>query len=95
MTGLNFIVETKVAPAGVIAHLYVQGLTEDVWKSYISYNPSGHYIESGKWGTTQEESIVLLKKVIEKDIKKWSNHRDPRPSQVRRVEVLRMALTSI
>jgi len=94
MTGLNFFIETKVAPAGFFSYLKVTGLTEDVWNTW--YNASGSKtVECGQWGKTEEESIRLLKKVIERDIKKWSNHRDPRPSQVRRVEVLKMGLASI
>jgi hypothetical protein len=95
MNGLNFIVETKVAPAGVIANLYVQGLTEDVWKTYISAIPMGHYVVTGDWGTSEDDAVILLKRVIEKEVKKLSNHRDPRPSQVRRVELLKMGLASI
>lgn len=95
MNGLNFIVETKVAPSGFISSLYVQGLTEDVWRTYISASPKGHYIETGRWAKSEEESVLLLRKIVEKDIKKWSNHPDPRPSQVRRVELLKMALASI
>ena len=92
---MNFIVETKVAPAGNVCHLYVQGLTEDVWKTYISVDPSGHYVTTGQWGQNEEDARRLLKKEIEKEIKKWSNHRDPRPSQVRRLDLLKTVLPTI
>lgn len=94
MTGLNFFIETKFAPAGFFSYLKVKGLTEDVWKTWICADGS-RTVECGMWGTTEEESIRLLKKVIESDIKKWTKHRDPRPSQVRRIEVLKMGLASI
>ncbi len=94
MMGLNFFIETTVAPNGFFSYLKVQGLTEDVWKTWMCADGS-KTVECGKWGSTQEDSIRLLKGVIEKDIKKWSNHRDPRPSQVRRIDLLKMGLASI
>ena len=92
---MTFFIETKVAPAGFFSYLKVQGLTEEVWGTWNTLPLGTKTIECGEWGTTEEDSIRLLKRVIERDIKKWSNHRDPRPSQVRRVEVLKAGLASI
>jgi hypothetical protein len=92
---MNFIVETKVAPAGNICSLYVQGLVDDVWKVYPSVNPTGHYVTTGQWGQNDEDARRLLKKEIEKEIKKLSNLGDPRPSQVRRLDLLKTVLPTI
>jgi hypothetical protein len=94
---MNFIVETKVAPAGTICSLYVQGLVDDVWKVYPSVLQSGHshYIMTGQWGQDEEDARRLLRKMIEKEVKKLSNHGDLRPSQVRRLDLLKTVLPTI
>jgi hypothetical protein len=95
---MDFIVITKTAPAGTINQLYVSGLTESVWKAYPAIVGDqlihGHYLVSGKWGTGAAEAALLLRKEMEKEIKTWSQHPDPRPSQVRRMIILNAALTS-
>jgi len=95
---MDFIVITKTAPAGTIKHLYVRGLTEEVWKAYLAIvgeHLDGHYLISGKWGTDAAEAALFLRKEIETEIKKWSRHRDPRPSQTRRMNILTAALAVI
>lgn len=89
---MNFIIKTKSAEAGEICSLYVQGLTQDVWKSYISVDPNGHYLITGKWGTGEIDARHLLKQEIMKEICKWACHPDPRPSQTRRWDLLKQAL---
>ena len=94
---MNFIVDTKVAPAGTICHLYVVGLTEDAWKVYPSVLRPGssHYVTTGPWGKDTADAHRLLRKQIEKEVKKWSAHTDPRPSQLRRLDILKAALAGI
>jgi hypothetical protein len=92
---MHFIVETKTAPAGTISHLYVQGLVEEVWKASFSVNPDGHYLTTGKWGKDKADADRLLKKEIEKEIKRWASHSDPRPSQTRRMNILTAAMAVI
>jgi len=95
---MDFIVITKTAPAGTINQLYVRGLTEEVWKAYpaiVGEHLDGHYLVSGRWGTDAAEAALFLRKEIETEIKKWSRHRDPRPSQVRRMNILEDALTQM
>jgi len=41
-----------------------------------------------------EESYSLLRKEIIKELRRWEKKTDLRPSQVRRVEILKMGLTS-
>jgi hypothetical protein len=95
---MDFIVITKTAPAGTINQLYVRGLTEEVWKAYpaiVGEHLDGHYLVSGRWGTGAAEAALLLRKEMEKEIKTWSRHPDPRPSQVRRMNILSAALTQM
>ena len=95
---MDFIVITKTAPAGTINQLYVRGLTEEVWKAYpaiVGEHLDGHYLITGRWGTDAAEAALFLRKEIEAEIKKWSRHRDPRPSQVRRMNILEDALTQM
>jgi hypothetical protein len=92
---MNFVIDTKVAPAGAICHLYVLDLTQEVWKTYISVQPAGHLLTTGRWGADEGEARRLLRKEIEREISKWSNHRDPRPSQLRRRDLLSEALPTI
>jgi hypothetical protein len=92
---MNFQVYTKIAPAGFFSHLQVEGTTEDVWKMYDHLRPGFHTIASGQWGTSEEESKVLLRKEIVKELRRWEKKTDLRPSQVRRVEILKMGLTTI
>ena len=91
---MNFQVYTKIAPAGFFSHLQVEGTTEDVWKMYDHLRPGFHTIASGQWGTSEEESKVLLRKEIVKELRRWEKKTDLRPSQVRRVEILKMGLTT-
>ena len=92
---MNFQVYTKIAPAGFFSHLQVEGTTEDVWKMYDHLRPGFHTIASGQWGTSEEESKVLLRKEIVKELRRWEKKTDLRPSQVRRVEILKMGLTTL
>ena len=96
---MDFIVITKTAPAGTINQLYVCGLTEEVWKAYPAIVGDqlihGHYLITGRWGTDAAEAALFLRKEMEIEIKKWSRHGDPRPSQVRRMNILEDALTQM
>jgi hypothetical protein len=96
---MDFIVITKTAPAGTINQLYVRGLTEEVWKAYPAIigdeGTDGHYLITGRWGTDAAEAALFLRKEMEIEIKKWSRHGDPRPSQVRRMNILQSALTQM
>lgn len=92
---MNFIVKNTVAPAGIISHLHVQGLNEDVWRVSLTEVPDVRYVLTGGWGTTEEEAFNLLLRQIEKEMKTLSKNPDPRPSQVRRLDLLNRALISI
>jgi hypothetical protein len=91
---MKFTIYTKNAPAGFFSHLQVEGTTEDVWKMYDHLRPGFHTITSGQWGDSVEESYSLLRKEIIKELRRWEKKTDLRPSQVRRVEILKMGLTS-
>ena len=92
---MNFIVKNTVAPAGIISNLYVKGLTEDVWRVSFTEVPDVRYVLTGGWGTTEEDARHSLRNEIQKEVKKWSVHPDPRPSQSRRLDLLNQALISI
>ena len=92
---MNFKIETKNAPAGFFSYLKVEGTTEEVWKMYDHLRPGFHTITSGQWGTSEEESKVLLRKEVVKELRRWEKKTDLRPSQVRRVEILKMGLTTL
>lgn len=46
----------------------------------------------GKWSPTREQSILELKKSIMREIRNLEKVSEPRPSQVRRMELLRGAI---
>jgi hypothetical protein len=73
----------------------VEGTTEEVWKMYDHLRPGFHTITAGQWSTSEEESIVLLRKEVVKELRRWEKKTDLRPSQVRRVEILKMGLTTL
>lgn len=43
----------------------------------------------GKWYSTKEESIKKLKSFVRKEVKSLGGHGDLRPSQVRRLDILK------
>ena len=92
---MDFIVKNTVAPSGIISNLYVKGLTEDVWRVSFTEVPDVRYVLTGGWGTTEEEAFKLLLRQIEKEMRTLSKNPDPRPSQVRRLDLLNRALNSI
>jgi hypothetical protein len=62
---------------------------------YDHLRPGFHTITAGQWSTSEEESIVLLRKEVVKELRRWEKKTDLRPSQVRRVEILKMGLTTL
>ena len=79
----------------LLVRLDTDTMTEEVWKMYDHLRPGFHTITSGQWGTSEEESKVLLRKEVVKELRRWEKKTDLRPSQVRRVEILKMGLTTI
>ena len=92
---MNFKIETIKAPAGFFSYLKVEGTTEEVWKMYDHLRPGFHMIASGQWGNSEEESKDLLRKEVVKELRRWEKKTDLRPSQVRRVDLLKVGLTQV
>jgi hypothetical protein len=89
---MNFKIETIGAPAGFFSYLKVTGVTEDVAGMFDHKGPGFHTITSnprGKWGKTEEGSVNLLRREVTREIRLLEGKTDLRPSQVRRLEILK------
>ena len=92
---MNFTLEHHVAPAGHFYHLRIEGLTDTIWKTYPAGPADTWTLAAGRWGTSPENALELLKAEIQKEIKRLQKNDDLRPSQVRRLDILQEALTKI
>jgi hypothetical protein len=92
---MNFKIETVNAPAGFFSYLKVSGVNEEVAGMFDHKRPGFHTITSnppGKWGKTEKRSVNLLRKEITREIRLLEGETDLRPSQVRRLVILKSGL---
>jgi hypothetical protein len=92
---MNFKIETKNAPAGFFSYLKVTGVNEEVAGMFDHKRPGFHTLTSnnrGKWGRTEEESLDLLRNGIRLEVRRLEKATDLRPSQIRRLDLLKAGL---
>lgn len=97
---MEYTIETISVPAGFFSYLLVKGVDDrkvDNCRNY-SQKPGGWYHLASnpraKFSKSESVSQDLLRKTIEKEIRKLENHGDLRPSQVLRLELLKEFLSS-
>lgn len=91
---VEFEVQTIGGDAGFFTYLKVKGIDptkvsktwDDCYKSGWSYLAVG---PKGKWSPTPEKSIDVVRKTVLRQIKSLESQHDLRPSQVRRLELLK------
>ena len=92
---MNFKIETVTAPAGFFSYLKVTGVNEDVAGMFDYKGPGFHTLTSnprGMWGSSEKSSLELLRLGIHREIRKLENKSDLRPSQIRRLDLLKAGL---
>lgn len=91
---VEFEIQTADGDKGFFSWLKVKGIDPmDVSNCRGDFSRSGwSYLAAGpqgKWSPTLEKSIDVVRKTVLRQIKSLESHRDPRPSQVRRLELLK------
>ena len=95
--GMTLSVQTTEAPAGFFSYLRVQGHTEDIAgvtpsrgsmgaPTTVTSNPRATF------GVSEEDSLRLLRKNISSEIRRLERNADLRPSQARRLDLLRQGM---
>lgn len=92
---MTFKIVTKSAPLGFFSHLHISEPDEEIWKTYPCEVKGMRTAASGNWGKSEEEAHRLLQAEIAKEIKDMLKKKDLRPSQDRRIEMLKVALATL
>lgn len=98
-TGI-YVIKTVEAPAGFFSHVYLdQGIRRDIpskytYPSLVDGRDMTHLVNGpkGKWSKTLEESFEEVRKEVNRQIRKLEKDGDLRPSEVRRLDLLRGSL---
>ena len=97
---MTLTIQTINVPAGFFSYLRVHGHTEDIAgvltmkesmgaPTKVTCNPRATF------GVSEEDSLRLLRKNITSEIRKLEKKGDLRPSQVRRLDLLKMGLDMV
>jgi hypothetical protein len=92
---MTFKIVTKSAPLGFFSHLRISEPEEEIWKTYPCEVKGMWSAASGNWGKSEEEAHRLLQSEIAKEIKDLLKKKDLRPSQSRRIDMLKDALSTL
>jgi hypothetical protein len=96
---MTLTIQTINVPAGFFSYLKVHGHTEDIagvvphmgamGPTMVTSNPRATF------GESEEDSLRLLRKNILSEIKRMEKRGDLRPSQVRRLDLLKKGLNLV
>lgn len=98
--GMTLSVQTEEMPAGFFSYLRVQGHTDDIAGVASSRGSMGQPTTvtsnpRATFGVDEEDSLRLLQKNIASEIRRLERNRDLRPSQARRLDLLRQGLALV
>lgn len=95
----GFIICIKRAPAGLIAQLYIEPnlVDQEVYHAWPSYHGGREILFldcTGRWSDSEEEAIETLRRSVLRKIKMIEKNTDRRPSQDRKLELLKKFIKS-
>lgn len=98
MEDINIKVSTVSVPAGFYSYLHAEAPTGHIAKTY-SVTPKGWVNlashPKGVSSPTQESSLETLRKRVVKEVRALEKNGDLRPSETRRLELLKRSLTTV